>query len=194
MTNHIYTPSKDEIAGRIGRFEDLQQMSTAQDLEWVGQDALDVIFARKLMPVILDDANSPFGKIAPINGNGGSTMFISIMPPGQGPCLHSHNSTYETFMVLEGTIEYYIGDPVEHTVTLNKWDTLSCPPRIYRGFKNIGDIDAVQLTVVTGIENGSDDVSVPDSVGKDVEARFGKETAEAFRKVAAFDPPQEAAE
>jgi quercetin dioxygenase-like cupin family protein len=44
-------------------------------------------------------------------------MFISVMPPGQGPCLHSHNSTYETFMVLEGTIEYFIGDPVEHRVT-----------------------------------------------------------------------------
>jgi predicted amidohydrolase len=26
-------------------------------------------------------------------------MFISVMPPGQGPCLHSHNGTYETFMV-----------------------------------------------------------------------------------------------
>ena len=189
MTNHIYTPSKEEIQSRIGRFEDLQQMSTAQDLEWVGQDALDVIFARKLMPVILEDANSPFGKLAPIIGNGGSTMFISIMPPGQGPCLHSHNSTYETFMVLDGTIEYYIGDPVEHTVTLNKWDTLSCPPRIYRGFKNVGDGDAVQLTVVTGMSEGSDDVSVPDSVARDVEKRFGADVANAFRGVAAFDPP-----
>ena len=84
----------------------------------------------------------------PIFGAAGTTMFISLMPPGQGPCLHSHNSTYETFMVLEGTIEYFIGDPVEHRITLNKWDVFSCPPRVYRGFRNVGTGDAVQLTVM----------------------------------------------
>ena len=104
MTNHIYTPSSEELESRIGRFEDLQEMSTAKEYEWCGQEALDVIFARKLMPVILDDTKNPFGNIAPIIGAAGTTMFISIMPPGQGPCLHSHNSTYETFIVLEGSL------------------------------------------------------------------------------------------
>ena len=101
MANHIYTPSSEELESRIARFEDLQEMSTAKKYEWCGQEALDVIFARKLMPVILDDTKNPFGNVAPINGAAGTTMFISIMPPGQGPCLHSHNSTYETFLVLE---------------------------------------------------------------------------------------------
>jgi quercetin dioxygenase-like cupin family protein len=194
MVDHIYTPSAGEIKSRIGRFADLKPMTTAKDLEWTGQDALDVIFARKLMPVILDDDKGPFGKLAPIVGASGSTMFVSIMPPGQGPCLHSHNSTFETFMVLEGKIEYFVGDPIEHRVTLNKWDTFSCPPRVYRGFRNVGDVDAVQLTVITGIENGSDDVSIPDSVARDIEKRFGGKVAEAFRKVAPFDPPRAAAE
>ena len=97
-------------------------------------------------------------------------------------------------MVLEGTIEYHIGDPVEHTITLNKWDTLSCPPRVYRGFRNVGDIDAVQLTVVTGMDEGNDDVSVPDSVAQDLEKRFGADVADAIRGVAQFDPPNQASD
>ena len=26
--------------------------------------------------------------------------------------------------------------PVGHTITLDKWDAFSCPPGIYRGFRN----------------------------------------------------------
>ena len=189
MTEAIYTPTKEEVAARVSRYERLQPMSTAEELSWVGQDAMDVFFARKISPIILDDSKNPFGTVAPIFGAAGSTMFISIMPPGQGPCLHSHNDTFETFMVLEGTIEYWIGDPIEHRVTLNKWDVFSCPPRVYRGFQNVGDKDAVQLTVVTGIGEGRDDVSVPDSVKQQVLRDYGKDVANAFGDLVAFDPP-----
>ena len=160
MATEIYTPTKEEIESRVSRFSELQPMSTANDLAWVGQEAMDVFYARKLMPVILDDTKNPFGNQAPIIGAAGSTMFVSIMPPGQGPCLHSHNGTFETFIVLDGTIKYEIGEPVAHTVTLEKWDVLSCPPNVYRGFHNVGDTDAVQLTVITGTGEGRDDVSM----------------------------------
>ncbi|MFT5182400.1 MAG: hypothetical protein ACI8S3_002292 [Alphaproteobacteria bacterium] len=97
-------------------------------------------------------------------------------------------------MVLEGTIEFYIGDPIEHRVTLGKWDTLSCPPLVYRAFTNVGDADAVLLTVITGLEDGRDDASVAASVEQDIEKRFGNEVVDAFRTVISFDPPQPAAE
>ncbi len=193
MSNEIHTPTKEEIDSRIGRFGDLRAMSTAGDLGWVGQQAMDVFFARKIMPVILNDTNNPFGNDAPIFGASGTTMFISIMPPGQGPCLHSHNSTFETFIVLDGTIEYFIGDPVEHRVTLNKWDTFSCPPRVYRGFENVGDIDAVQLTVITGLGETGDDVSIANSVAVEVERDHGKKIVDAFAEVFSIDPPQASA-
>lgn len=192
MTTGIYTPTKEELDKRIGRFTHLQPMSTAKDLGWVGQDAMDVFYARKLMPVILEDTKNPFGKVAPIFGAAGATMFISIMPPGQGPCLHSHNSTYETFVVLEGTIEYFIGDPIEHRVTLNKWDIFSCPPRVYRGFRNVGTSDAVQLTVITGLVDARDDVSMPHSIAEEVGRDYGEKVVEAFRSVFSFDPPRSA--
>ena len=190
MAAEIYTPTKEEIEARVSRFSELQPMSTANDLAWVGQEAMDVFYARKLMPVILDDTKNPFGNQAPIIGAAGSTMFVSIMPPGQGPCLHSHNGTFETFMVLDGSIEYHIGEPVAHVVTLNKWDVLSCPPNVYRGFHNVGKTDAVQLTVITGAGEGRDDVSMPDSIAKKVEKDFGKKVVDAFRSVFSFDPPR----
>jgi quercetin dioxygenase-like cupin family protein len=191
MTSAIYTPTKDELNKRISRFDQLQPMSTAKDLGWVPQAAMDVIYARKLMPVILDDVTkNPFGNAAPIFGASGMTMFISIMPPGQGPCLHSHNTTFETFMVLEGTIEYFIGDPIEHRVTLSKWDVFSCPPRVYRGFQNVGAGPAVQLTVITGLGENRDDVSMPTAVAEQLEREYGAKVADAIRGVFQFDPPR----
>ena len=111
------------------------------------------------------------------------------MPPGQGPCLHSHNNTYETFMVLQGTIEYRIGEPVVHKRVLNKWDVFSCPPGIYREFSNVGEDTAFQLTVLTGPVD-RDDVSMPNSVKERVAKEFGDDVAEAFGALMPFDPPQ----
>ena len=184
------TPTREELEARVSRFSQLKEMTTrTQDLVDVPQGAIDVVFARKILPVILDNTKNPFGTAAPIIGAARSTMFISIMPPGQGACLHSHNDTFETFMVLEGQIEYRIGDPVAHTLTLNKWDAFSCPPGVYRGFHNSGTTDAVQLTVITGLADGRDDASVPDSVKQQLRGEYGDQVVDAFAKLFTFDPP-----
>jgi quercetin dioxygenase-like cupin family protein len=190
MGTKIYTPTTEQLDARIGRYDGLSPMSTADDLAWVPQDAWDVFFARKIMPVILEDTKSPFGDRAPITGAAGATMFISVMPPGQGPCLHDHNDTYETFMVLQGSIEYRVGDPVEHKRVLNKWDVFSCPPGVYREFNNVGDEDAVQLTVLTGPVQ-RDDVTMPYSVKERVTEQYGEKITDAFGKIFHFDPPHE---
>ena len=186
----FHTPTREELESRVSRFGQLREMSTrTSDLAGVPQAAIDIVFARKILPVILDNTKNPFGSSAPIIGAAGATMFISIMPPGQGACLHSHNDTYETFMVLEGRIEYRIGDPVEHTIMLDKWDAFSCPPGVYRGFHNAGTSDAVQLTVITGLADGRDDASAPDSVARQLRDAYGDGVVEAFRKLFRFDPP-----
>ncbi|MDP6810347.1 MAG: cupin domain-containing protein [Kiritimatiellia bacterium] len=176
----------EEIQSRVARFDGLQPMSTSKDLDWVPQDAIDIIFARDLRPIIIENTKNPFGETAAIYGAGGTTMNVSIMPPGQGPCLHSHDATYETFFVLEGTIEFRVGPNGEEVVTLNKWDTFSCPPKVYRGFRNVGDTDAVLLTTITGPVDARDDVGVPPSVGEEVQSRFGDEVLDEFKKIATF--------
>lgn len=177
----------EEIQSRVARFTDLKPMSTAAELDWVPQDAMDVIFARDLRPIIIEKTRNPFGQTAAIYGAAGTTMNVSIMPPGQGPCLHAHDNTYETFVVLDGTIEFRVGAEGEEKVTLGRWDTFSCPPGAYRGFSNAGEEDAVLLTVITGAVDARDDVCVPPSVGREIDERFGGEVLGAFKKLARFN-------
>ena len=102
IATKIYTPSAEEMDLRIARFDDLEPISMIADLAWVPLGALE-ISARKMMAVILEDAKSPFGDRSPIMGANGTAMFSSVMLPGQGPCLHDHNETFETCMVLQGS-------------------------------------------------------------------------------------------
>ena len=184
----IHTPTAAEIDARVARYDKLEPMSTSKDLEWVPLEAMDVVYARKILPMILEDTKSPFGRTAPIKGAGGLTMYISVLPPGQGPCLHSHNNTFETFMVLEGEIEYYIGEPVEHTVRLGKYDVFSCPPAVHRGFTNVGSGTAIQLTVITGESEGNrDDVVMPSSIAERVRNEHGEKVYTAFTDLFRFE-------
>ena len=172
-----------EIESRVARFDALQPMSTPGDLGNVSQEALDVVFARRLMPVILEKTKNPFGSTAAIFGAAGTTMNVSVCPPGQGPCLHTHHNTYETFMVLEGAFEFSVGDEGQEQVTLKRWDVFSCPPGVPRGFRNVADRDSVLLTVITGGVHERDDVSVPGSVTERLRGEFGEETVDTFRKI-----------
>ena len=179
--------SAQEIKERVGRFADLKPLSPAQQLDWVPQEAKDVILARDLRPVILERSKSPFGNVAPIFGAAGMTMNVSTMPPGQGPCLHSHESTYETFVVLQGEIEFSVGPEGEESVTLGQWDTFSCPPGVYRGFRNSGASEAVLLTVISGAVEARDDVCMPPGVGREIEQRFGDNVLNAFKELVKFN-------
>ena len=101
MENIKRSMTDEDINNRLARFEDLKGMNVPIDRDKVSQDAMDVIFARTLMPVIMENSKNPFGDRSPIVGANGLAMNISILPPNQGPCLHAHNKTFETFVVLE---------------------------------------------------------------------------------------------
>jgi hypothetical protein len=75
-------PTRAQIDERIARFDRLQPMSTMKGNDRVPLSAKDIIFARKIMPVVLEKTDSPFGNEAPVYGAAGMTMFISVCPPG----------------------------------------------------------------------------------------------------------------
>jgi quercetin dioxygenase-like cupin family protein len=179
--------TKEEIARRVARFDQLQPMSTAKDMADVPPAAMDVIFARRLMPVILEKTKNPFGETAAIFGAAGTTMNVSVCPPGQGPCLHAHNNTYETFMVLDGAFEFAVGEEGQETVRLNKWDVFSCPPGVYRGFRNVADKDSVLLTVITGEVAARDDVGMPPKVTEQIRTDYGEDVLRRFRTIMTFN-------
>jgi quercetin dioxygenase-like cupin family protein len=180
--------TSSEITERTARFSDLQSMNVPIDRELVSQDAMDVIFARNILPIIMEKSKNPFGDVGAIYGANGMAMNISVLPPNQGPCLHAHNTTFETFFVLEGSITFHVGDPgAEEHVTLERWGTFSCPPEAYRGFNNASDSEqAVLLTIINGDPSVRDDVNVPASVTQHLREKYGEPVLEEFRQVVAL--------
>ena len=162
--------TKEDVAERTARFDKLQAMSTLKDNPIVSQEARDIFLARKIMPIVLEQTQNAFGSVAAIYGAAGLTMNISVCPPGQGPGLHAHHKTFETFFVLDGSFEFSVNDNGGQKVVLNKWDTLSVPPGVCRGFRNIADTDSTLMTVITGGVHDRNDISLPPSMGKAIDA------------------------
>src|SRR5690606_10846326 len=97
--------SKDAMAKRIARFAQLVPLPIQN--EAIPEKARDLVYARKLLSVIGLEATekTPINRNAPIVGAAGMTMTLAVCPPGQGPGLHAHRNTYETFTVLQGEFE-----------------------------------------------------------------------------------------
>src|SRR3546814_15267233 len=79
MSTRIYTPSESELDSRIGRFPDLQPMSTADELAHIDLKVMDIFFSRKIMPVILEQTKNLFGHTAPIYGAAGTTDRTNVV-------------------------------------------------------------------------------------------------------------------
>ena len=177
--------SGDEVAARVVRFDELAEMTTPIDRNIVSQEAMDVILARTILPVIMEKTHNPFGDTGGIYGCNGLTMNISVLPPVQGPCLHAHNATFETFFVLEGYITFFIGEDGGQSLTLGPWDTFSCPPGVYRGYTNASDAArAVLLTIINGDPDVRADVNVPPAITRHLRDTYGAAVVNEFRKIA----------
>ena len=182
-----------DVAQRTARFDKLQAMSTLKDNPVVPEAARDIFLARKIMPIVLEQTQNAFGSVAAIYGAAGLTMNISVCPPGQGPGLHAHHRTFETFFVLEGAFEFSVNDDGGQKVVLNKWDTLSVPPGVCRGFRNVADRDSVLMTVITGGVHDRNDISLPPSIGQRIDA-FGPGVLDEVKKIGiSFDAGVETA-
>ncbi len=163
--------SQAEMEARVARYQDLQPIPIQQDAS-VPQEANDLVYARELLSVIgLESAaETPINAGAPITGAGGMTMTLARCPPGQGPALHSHNQTYETFTVLQGRFEVTWNDDGRDTVVLEPFDTISVPPKVCRAFRNVGDAQGVLQVIITGGVHDMNDIDMVPAVGRRLEA------------------------
>ena len=155
------------MEARLARFKDLTPMDSQRNPK-IPQEAADLIWARKLMPVIThgEGSASPFGAAAPISGAGGMSIIVAACPPGTGPGLHAHHKTYETFTVLQGSFEISWGDAGEHRVVLDQFDTISVPPGVCRAFTNVSDDEGVLQVIITGGVHDIDDIAFPPGVAE----------------------------
>ena len=157
-TKHISIAEMDK---RVSKFKKLKPLSIQQDAN-IPIEGRDVVYARQLLSVIgLDprEGNTPINSGAPIIGAGGITMTHAKCPPGQGPGLHNHINTYETFTVLEGQFEVSWNDDGSDTVILEKFDTISIPPGVCRSFKNSGNTDGLLQVVISGGVHDMNDIA-----------------------------------
>ena len=160
-----------EMESRVSRFGELKPLPIQQDPE-IPQEANDIVYARKLLSVIGlgDDVDTPINTGAPIVDAGGMTMTLAVCPPGQGPSLHAHHQTYETFTVLKGHFELTWNDDGSGRLTLDEFDTISVPPKVNRAFRNIGDEEGILQVLITGGVHDMNDIDMAPSTAVKLEA------------------------
>ena len=67
--------------------------------------------------------------------------------------MHSH-LTVEVFTPLSGKWAIIWGDQGENEIVLEAWDTISVPPGVMRGFRNVGSEAACLMAILGGTDPG----------------------------------------
>ncbi len=103
-------------------------------------------------------------------GRPGLTMTLAVCPHGQGPSLHAHQQTYETFTVLQGKFEFTWNDDGCESVMLGPFDTISVPPRVNRAFRSVGEGDGVLQVIISGGLHDLNDIEIAPDVAQRLDA------------------------
>jgi quercetin dioxygenase-like cupin family protein len=159
--------SDQQMAQRISRYGNLKPLPIQSAS--IPEQARDVIYARKLLSVIGLETTTPINQGAPIIGAAGMTMTLALCPPGQGPGLHSHRETYETFTVMKGRFEVTWNDDGSGRAELEQFDTISLPPGICRAFRNIGREEGILQVIITGGVHDMTDIAFTPAAKRDIE-------------------------
>jgi len=163
------TLSKQDMEKRIARFKRLSPLPIQQSD--IPLAARDVVYSRKLLSVVgLENASTPVNQGAPIIGAAGMTMTLAVCPPGQGPGLHAHRQTYETFTVMKGRFEVRWNDDGSGSAILELYDTVSFPPGVCRSFRNAGDAEGILQVIITGGVHDMTDIDFSENAKKEIEA------------------------
>jgi quercetin dioxygenase-like cupin family protein len=172
--------SQAQMQKRIARYRELKPLPIQQSA--IPLAARDVVYSRKLLSVIgLEDAATPINVGAPITGAAGMTMTLAVCPPGQGPGLHAHRQTYETFTVLKGKFEVTWNDDGSGREVLELFDTVSFPPGVCRAFRNIGEGEGILQVIITGGVHDMTDIDFAEDAKARIEA-VGEGLSREFEK------------
>lgn len=73
--------------------------------------------------------------------------------PGKSAPLHNH-LTQEVFVALTGRWEVFWGPEGARSLVLEPYDTVSIPPGVSRGFRNVSDAPALLMGMASGRDPG----------------------------------------
>ncbi len=169
--------SPQEMTRYIARFDDLVA-NKARTGDRIPPEAREMLTARATKTVIAHTAagNTPWGaggEGGPIPGPKNFAVVIAECEAGNGPGLHSHAKSTETFTCIKGRFRIEWGDEGQHAIELGLFDTVSVPPGVMRRFENISDDTGLLYVILQGGERGLGDVEFAPSVGADLKERFG---------------------
>jgi mannose-6-phosphate isomerase-like protein (cupin superfamily) len=139
-------PTVDEMEARVARFRRLRPTDDYVDAAIPGCERATYRVLGTL-------------PAAPLEAEG-FHMNLVCCAPGKSAPLHSH-LTQEVFVALTGRWEVFWGPLGERSVVLEPWDTISIPPGLSRGFRNIASEPAYLMGMASGKDPGNIDWPSP---------------------------------
>lgn len=97
---------------------------------------------------------------APLEAEGFHLNLV-LCEPGKAAPLHNH-LTQEVFMALTGRWEVFWGPEGERSLVLEPWDTVSIPPGVSRGFRNVSSEASYLIGMASGHDPGN--INWPETV------------------------------
>ena len=169
--------SLKEMTKYIARFDDLVANNVKTGNK-IPPEARERMTARATKTVIADPTalNTPWGAGGaggPIPGEKNFAVVIAECEARNGPSLHVHQNSTETFTCIKGRFRIEWGDNAEHGIELNLFDTISVPPGVMRRFENISDETGLLYVILQGNENRLQDVEFSPSLGEELREQFG---------------------
>ncbi len=171
------TPSQAEMKTRIARFKDLVSTKNRHsDKLGIPPEVMEMITAKSTFNVMSPDNLG--GQLSPkpavVGGDAGVfRLGIATCPAGNGPGLHVHWNTHETFMALTGRWEIRWGDKGEESIILEPFDLIAVPPGVTRQFINLSDKDAHLMVIIQGKLGEFDDVGRVPETADAIAQKFG---------------------
>jgi mannose-6-phosphate isomerase-like protein (cupin superfamily) len=132
-------PSVEEMEGRVARFKKLVPTGDYVDAHIPGCE-------RTTYRVLGNPPDAPLAAQ-------GYHLNIVHCEPGKSAPLHNH-LTQEVFVALSGRWEVFWGPDGARHVVLEPWDTVSIPPGVSRGFRNVGAEPAYLMGMASGQDPG----------------------------------------
>ena len=165
-----------QFRARIARFAELQP-TVEEYTKRTGVDADAYRFTAARDIFYLFGAANPDVEAATrpaVEGPRGASMYIVGSPPGDGPALHAHMRTWETFLVLSGRWRFEAGDHGQYSAVLGPMDMFSCPPGVSRRFENVSEAHAHLMVIVQGDAEALDDIALATDIGDEIAGRWGE--------------------
>lgn len=167
----------EQMAARTARFASLRPYSQQQaEANGIPTGAMERLTAHRVYPVMVPESYTGRSENAPVRGGHNVVLSIAECPPGNGPGLHCHETTTESFFCLSGRFRISWGDAGEHSTVLEPLDFVSVPPGVSRDFKNISDeLGRLFVVIETRPDEPTDRVAYAASLGDEVAQEFGAE-------------------